>query len=107
MQSGLLRASSGLAEGMRSAIERTTSMKSTISRNSSAGAREILAALQDTANGDLGEASEKVLSELLLAFAVNSRKHFCSTAACMLLQLCCLMRLSPFCFPVPSLFFGK
>ena len=59
LHSGLLRAGSGVAEGMRSAIERTSSMKSAISRSSSAGAKDLLAALQSTANGDLEEATEQ------------------------------------------------
>lgn len=62
LHSGLLRASSGVAEGMRSAIERTSSMKSAISRSSSAGAKDLLAALQSTANGDLEEATEQARS---------------------------------------------
>lgn len=58
--SGLLRASSGVKEGVKSALERTSSFKSTISRSSSAGAKELMSALQHTASGDFREASIQV-----------------------------------------------
>ena len=60
LQSGLLRASSGITESMKSAVERTTSIKTAISKQTSASTKDFLAALQSTANGDLEEASVQV-----------------------------------------------
>lgn len=58
--SGLLRASSGVKDGLKSALERTSSIQSAISRSSSAGAMEVLSALQHTATGDFRGASIQV-----------------------------------------------
>ena len=61
-----------MAEGMKSALESTSSMKSAISRSSSAGAKDLLAALQSTANGDLEDATEQ--ARTLLSAPENPRE---------------------------------
>ena len=52
---GLHRASSDLRDTMKSALNRTASFRSAISRSSSAGAREVLDALREAASVDAAE----------------------------------------------------
>ena len=58
---GLHRASSDLRDTMKSALNRTASFRSAVSRTSSAGAREVLDALREAASVDAGEAQVPTL----------------------------------------------
>lgn len=59
MQAGLAKATSNVAEGLKSSLEHASSVKA-ISRSSSAGTKEFLAALHSTAHGDFEGAKEQV-----------------------------------------------